>query len=70
MLRREMKRFALGAGLLAGLGVAPAVAAPRQLPAETSIPVTLETTVSSATSRPAARIFSSSFLDFPIIIKP
>ena len=56
MLGREMKRFAVGAGLLAGLGVAPAVAAPRQLPAEASIPVTLETTVSSATSHPEDRV--------------
>ena len=56
MLRTDMKPFALGAGLLAGLSLAPATAAARQLPAETSIPVTLETTVSSATSHPEDRV--------------
>jgi len=56
MLRSVMKPFALGAGLLAGLSIMPAVAAARQLPAETSIPVTLETTVSSATSHPEDRV--------------
>jgi hypothetical protein len=56
MLRTDMKPFALGAGLLAGLALAPATAAARQLPAETSIPVTLETTVSSATSHPEDRV--------------
>lgn len=56
MLHTEIKSFALGAGLLAGLSNAPATAAMRQLPAGTAIPVTLETTVSSATSRPEDRV--------------
>jgi hypothetical protein len=56
MPRTDMNRLALGAGLLAGLFVVPVTAAARQLPAETSIPVTLETTVSSATSRPEDRV--------------
>jgi hypothetical protein len=56
MLRTKMKPFALGAGLLAGLFVAPTTAAARQLPAETSIPVTLETTISSATNHPEDRV--------------
>ena len=56
MPRTDMRPFALGAGLVAGLFVMPATAAARQLPAETSIPVTLETTVSSATSHPEDRV--------------
>jgi hypothetical protein len=63
MLRTEIKSMALGAGLLAlaagllaALPMAAAKAAPRQLAAGTSIPVTLETTVSSATSRPEDRV--------------
>src|SRR5437867_5428291 len=56
MLRTEMKPLALGAGLLAGIVVFPAIAAARRLPAETAIPVTLETTVSSATSHPEDRV--------------
>jgi hypothetical protein len=53
MLRIPMRPLVLGAALLATL---PAEAAARELPAETAIPVTLETTVSSATSRPEDRV--------------
>ena len=56
MLRMDARRSALGAGLVAGLSILPSVAAARTLPAETSIPVTLETTVSSATSHPEDRV--------------
>jgi hypothetical protein len=45
----------LAAGVLAALGAAPAVAGSR-LPAETAIPVTLETTVSSASNHPEDRV--------------
>jgi hypothetical protein len=56
MLRADRKPLALGAGLLAGLSVMPVTAAARQLPAETSIPITLETTHSTATSHPEDRV--------------
>src|SRR5512139_537329 len=56
MRRTQIKSIALGTGLLAGLLAAPAAAAIRQLPAGTSIPVTLETSVSSATNRPEDRV--------------
>lgn len=56
MLRADVKSLALGAGLLAGLSVMPATAAARQLRAETSIPITLETTHSTATSHPEDRV--------------
>ena len=56
MLRMDTRRSALGAGLVAGLSILPSVAAARTLPAETSIPVTLQTTVSSATSHPEDRV--------------
>jgi len=56
MHRAEIRSIALGTGLLAGLFMAPAIAATRQIPAGTSIPVTLETTVSSATNRPEDRV--------------
>jgi hypothetical protein len=51
MHRAEIRSIALGTALLAGLFMASAIAATRQIPAGTSIPVTLETTVSSATNR-------------------
>lgn len=54
MLRIPMRPLVLGAGLLATFPAAEAAA--RQLPAETAIPVTFETTVSSATSRPEDRV--------------
>jgi hypothetical protein len=50
-----MKPLAFG-GLLAGLCMVPVTAAARQLPAETSIPITLETTHSTATSHPEDRV--------------
>ena len=56
MLRADMNSWALGAGLFAGLFAVPVAAAARQLPTETSIPITLETAVSSATSRPEDRV--------------
>ncbi len=56
MLRADRKPLALGAGLLAGLSIVPVTAAARQLPAETSIPITLETTHSTATSHPEDRV--------------
>ena len=56
MLRADMKPFALGAGLLAGLSIMPVSAAARQLPAETSIPITLETSHSTATSHTEDRV--------------
>jgi hypothetical protein len=54
MLRIPMRPLVLGAGLLATFPAAEAAA--RQLPAETAIPMTLETTVSSATSHPEDRV--------------
>jgi hypothetical protein len=56
MLQAPIRSLALSAGLLAGLSTAPATAARQQLPAGTTIPVILETTVSSATSRPEDRV--------------
>jgi hypothetical protein len=56
MLRSDVRTLALGAGLLAGLFGLPATAAARQLPADTAIPVTLETTHSTATSRAEDRV--------------
>jgi hypothetical protein len=56
MLRTVVSPLAVGAGLLAAISSAPAMASPRRLPAATSIPVTLETTLSSATSRPEDRV--------------
>jgi hypothetical protein len=54
MLRNRAWRLALGSVL--GLLAADASAAVRRLPAETVIPVSLQTTVSSATSRPEDRV--------------
>jgi hypothetical protein len=55
MLRNRALSLAVGAGVL-GLLAADASAAVRRLPAETAIPIALETTVSSATSRPEDRV--------------
>ena len=55
MLRTPAWSWVLTAGLLGALPPAPA-AAGRRLAAGTEIPVTLETTVSSATSRPEDRV--------------
>jgi len=54
MLRNRAWHLALGSVL--GLLAADASAAVRRLPAETVIPVALQTTVSSATSRPEDRV--------------
>jgi hypothetical protein len=55
MLRNRARFLAVGAGVV-GLLAADASAAVRRLPAETAIPIALETTVSSATSRPEDRV--------------
>ena len=55
MLSNRARSLAAGAGVL-GLLAADASAAVRRLPAETAIPIALETTVSSATSRPEDRV--------------
>jgi len=56
MLRIPAKSLVLGAGIVVGLAAADATASSRRLPEGTAIPVTLETTVSSATSRPEDRV--------------
>ena len=56
MLRPPVRPAVLALGVLAAFSARDAAAAVRQLPAGTAIPVTLETTVSSATSHPEDRV--------------